>query len=240
SGDGESVFLKYFGFDRSGKRSEATEPHLFAIAGLLGEEWFVRSYWVLGSGMPPAGWGGWASAASMFPAGRILCFDKDTVYGYGRQRVASGPVGHKADAYHLFSASRKAVAPQPTKAPQDPQARRKPKRVKKAPAKTQPIWADAESLIVRAMALGGDRLAVAGPVDLGRKTQEILAFENEPEALAGFKGHKGVYLRIVGAADGKKISQCRLTQMPVFDGLAAGGGRIYLSLKDGSVACFGK
>jgi outer membrane protein assembly factor BamB len=240
SGDGESVFLKYFGFDRSGKRTKATEPHLFAIAGLLGEEWFVRSYWVLGSGMPPAGWGGWASAASMFPAGRILCFDKDTVYGYGRQRVASGPVGHKADAYHLFSASRKAAAPQPAKAPQDPQARRKGKRVKKAPAKTQPIWSDAESLIVRAMALGGDRLALAGPVDLGRKTQDILAFENEPEALAGFKGDKGVYLRIVGAADGKKISQCRLTQMPVFDGLAAAGGRIYLSLKDGSVACFGK
>ncbi len=240
SGDGESVFLKYFGFDRAGKRTQATEPHLFAIAGLLGEEWFVRSYWILGAGMPGAGWGSWASPASRFPAGRILCFDKDTVYGYGRQRVASGPVGHKADAYHLFRAPRKAAAPQPAKAPQDPQARRKGRRGRKGPTKAAPIWADAESLIVRAMALGGDRLAVAGPFDLGKKTQALLAFENEAEALAGFKGQKGVYLRVVRAADGKKVSQCRLSHMPVFDGLATADGQVYLSLKDGSVVCFGK
>jgi len=240
SGDGESVFLKYFGFDRSGKRTRATQPHLFAIAGLLGEEWFVRSYWIVGAGMPGAGWGAWASAAGRFPAGRILCFDKDTVYGYGRQRVASGPVGHKADAYHLFGMPRKAAAPPPAKAPQDPEARSKKRRGKRGPTKAQPIWADTESLIVRAMALAGDRLAVAGPVDLGRKMQQILAFQNEAEALAGFQGRKGVYLRIVRAADGKTVSQCRLDHMPVFDGLAAAGGRIYLSLKNGSVVCFGE
>ena len=50
SGDGESVYLRYFAFGRDGKRAKGGKPHLFSIAGLLGEEWFVRSYWIVGGG----------------------------------------------------------------------------------------------------------------------------------------------------------------------------------------------
>ena len=248
SGDGDSVYLKYFGFDRDGKRMQATKPHLFAIAGLLGEEWFVRSYWIVGAGKPDAGWGGWANAARSFPAGRILCFNKDTVYGYGRRTVANGPVGHRADAYHLFSMSRKTPAPQAKpqpkpragkKAPPPGRKRRRGKRPRRPP-KAAPRWSDAESLTVRAMVLAGDRLAVAGPVDLGKKTPKLLSFANEPEALAAFKGQKGIYLRIASAADGGKISQTGLSAMPVFDGMSAAGGKVYISLKNGSVVCFGR
>ena len=248
TGDGENVYLKYFAFDREGKRTEEAKPHLFAIAGLLGEEWFVRSYWIVGQGKPSAGWGGWARAANAFPAGRILCFDDDNIYGYGRTAVAGGPTGHRMDTYHLFAAGRRAPAVQPTPAPQ-PKAqpgKKAPKgratRAKKpaAPKKGAPLWSQSDSLIARAMAKGGDRLAVVGPIDLGKKTQGILAFENEAEARAGFSGAKGVFLRIVSAADGKTISQCKIPTLPVFDGMAAAGGKIYISLKDGSVVCYGK
>ena len=239
SGDGESVYLKYFGFDRSGKRTEATEPHLFSITGLLGEEWFVRSYWILGAGMPGAGWGGWANAANRYPAGRILCFDEDAVYGYGRQKVAGGPTGHKADAYHLFSMGRTAAEPQPAPQP-EPQPGKKRSKGKKGPTKATPRWSDAESLIVRAMVLGADRLAIAGPVDLGKKEPNVLAFQNEAEALAGFEGSKGVWLRVVGASDGKTISQQALPYMPVFDGMAAAGGRLFIALRNGQIVCLGK
>jgi len=230
SGDGELVYLKYFGFDRDGKRTAATKPHLFSITGLLGEEWFVRSYWIVGAGMPGAGWSGWARAANSFPAGRILCFNDETVFGYGRQSVAGGPVGHRADAYHLFSMDRKPGPPQPPK-----QAR----RGKATPKKGGFGWTDAESLIVRAMVLGPDRLAVAGPFDLGHKDPQLLAFTNEAEAMAGFKGEKGICLRVVDAADGKRLSECELSSMPVFDGMSAAGGKVYISLKNGSVVCFG-
>ena len=234
SGDGESVYLKYFGFDRTGKRTRATKPHLFSITGLLGEEWFVRSYWIVGSGMPGAGWGGWANAAKSFPSGRILCFNKDSVFGYGRQSVAGGAVGHRADAYHLFSMDRK------DRKTATPQISRRGRGRKKTPAKGKIGWTDARSLIVRAMVLTADRLAVAGPVDLGKKEPKMLAFTNEAEALAGFRGEKGVYLRIVSTADGKKISEHKLSAMPIFDGMSAAGGKLYLSLKNGSVVCFGK
>jgi len=247
TGDGELVYLKYFAFDRAGKRTKEAGNHLFAIAGLLGEEWFVRSYWVVGKGRPGAGWGGWANAARSNVAGRILSFNKDKIYGYGRKTVQGGAVGHKADAYYLFGRSRRKPALKPTPAPapkktakgKKPRKRRRKPRPRPTP-KGPPIWSDDKSLIVRAMVLGGDKLVVAGPVDLGKKTPKILAFENEAEALAGFRGAKGIYLRIVSAADGKKIFELKLTAMPSFDGMSAAGGKIYLSLRDGSVACFGK
>jgi outer membrane protein assembly factor BamB len=251
-GDGESVYLKYFAFDREGKRATENSDHLFAIAGLLGEDWFVRSYWVVGRGKPGAGWGGWANAAKANTFGRILCFNDDNVYGYGRTKVAAAAVGHKADAYHLFNRSRKAPAPKPAVKPAPKPAPKKPAAKGKKPGKRRrkprprpvpkspPIWSDVESLIVRSMVLGGDKLVVAGPIDLGKKKSGILAFENEAEALAGFEGAKGVYLRVVSAADGKKISELKLTAMPTFDGMSAAGGKIYLSLRDGSIACFGK
>ena len=43
-----------------------------------------RSYWVYGAGFDE-GAGGWPNAGRVVPAGRILCFDEKTVYGYGRK-----------------------------------------------------------------------------------------------------------------------------------------------------------
>ncbi len=225
TGDGEMVYLKYFGFDRAGKRAEATRPHLYAIAGLLGEEWFVRSYWVIAAGMPGAGWSGWADAANQNPFGRILCFTDDAVYGYGRVRVQGGPVGHRADAYHLFAMDPKAV--------RTTQGRKGRKRT----ARGKLLWSKPDSLIVRAMVLGRDRLAVAGPPDLGKKKAGLLAFQNEPEALAGFRGEKGIRLRIVAVTDGKTLSEHKLGALPVLDGMAAAGGRLFLSTRRGTLLC---
>ena len=230
SGDGsELVFLKYFAFDRDGQRTEASQPHPFSITGFLGEEWFIRNYWIVGEGLPGAGWGGWANAANQFPSGQILCFNDDTVYGYGREKVTAGPVGHRADSYRLFGTARTATAlPPPTG-----------KKNKAARSHQATAWTDTQSLIVRAMALGNDRLAVAGPPDLGLKDPNLLAFKNEPEARAGFEGKKGVWLRIVDAANCIKIFECDLPAMPVFDGLSAANGRLYLATLDGKVLCYG-
>ncbi|HID78606.1 MAG TPA: methyltransferase domain-containing protein [Planctomycetaceae bacterium] len=229
TGDGERVYLKYFAFDRTGRRTDQSQPHLFSITGLLDEVWFVRTYWVLGEGMPGAGWGGWANAAQAFPFGRILCFDEKSVYGYGRRSVSAGPVGHRADVYHLFCRDRSGP---PVSG----------KQVRRGRAKATPIpfrWSDPESLIVRAMVLGQRRLAVAGPVDVGRKDPQRLAFLNQSEALAAFLGHRGVKLRVVGTDDGRTISEIPLPAMPVFDGMAAAQGRLFVSLKDGSLVCLG-
>jgi hypothetical protein len=65
-----------------------------------------------------------------------------------------------------------------------------------------------------------------------------MEFENESEALAAFKGEKGNLLRVVSASNGQMLSECELNAMPVFDGMAAASGCIYLSLKDGTLQCW--
>ncbi len=236
-GDGNLVFLKYFTFDRQGHQTKTTAPHLFSITGFLGEEWFVRSYWVVGQGMPDAGWGGWANAARRFPAGRILSFDKGLVYGYGRQTVAGGPVGHNADAYHLFCSNR--TSDSKKEAPGISRRGRKTKKKRNQPTKPAPQWSNSNSLIVRAMVLGSNQLAVAGPRDLGKKATNILAYQNPAEALAAFRGNKGSFLRLDSNSDGQTQFETKLPALPVFDGMAAADGRLFLSLKNGSVVCYG-
>ncbi|KPK46549.1 MAG: hypothetical protein AMK72_09650 [Planctomycetes bacterium SM23_25] len=246
SGDGELVFLKQLSFDASGKRTTQTRPHLFAATGLLGEEWFVRSYWLLGTNVG-TGWGGWANVARQVPAGRILCFTEDRVYGYGRVTVSSGATGHKADAYHLFCRQRRAALPTSTeakansggKAKRKARSRRAKARRRPAPKLAPPVWADTKALTVRAMVLAANKLVIAGPPDLGRKQAKVLAFVNEGDALAAFTGQKGVLLQVRSAADGRKLSEQPLSAMPVFDGMSAAGRRIFLSLQDGAVQCWG-
>ena len=239
SGDGDAVFLRHFCFDRDAKRIPEARPHLFSITGFLGEEWFVRSYWVLGTGVKGAGWGGWANTANAFPAGRILCFDESNVYGYGRKTVANGPVGHRADAYHLFCRARAPGAAEPVATePRKPRGAGGKGRTPKQPSPV--VWSNEKSLIARAMVLTPDRLILAGPPDRGQKAPNLLAFENENEALAAFGGEKGVFLQVVAAAEGTTLARYELEAMPVFDGMAAASGKLFISLKDGTVECWGK
>jgi len=41
------------------------------------------------------------------------------------------------------------------------------------------------------------------------------------------------------AADGKKRTGHALKALPVWDGMAAAGGRLYLAMRNGKILCFG-
>jgi hypothetical protein len=87
-------------------------------------------------------------------------------------------------------------------------------------------WARYVPLQVRAMILANDILFVAGsPVDI----------ENGPgvpdEAA-------GALLLAIAASNGATLAQYHLEAPPVFDGLAAADGRLYVAAQDGKIACF--
>jgi len=233
SSDGETLFMKQMCFDASLQRTDKIIPHLFGIHGFLGEEWFVRSYWLLGTDVR-AGWGGWASGDET-TFGRIMTFDDKNAYGYGRVKIASAAVGHQADDYHLFGVKKVLVQTGLRKTRNRNKTEKSDADVQKKPA---PFWADTQSLIVRAMVLTKDKLIVAGPPDLRQKESHILAYKNDKEALANFMGEKGVFLRVLSTADGQTLSEGPLEAMPVFDGMSAAQGRIFVSLKNGQLQCW--
>jgi len=80
-----------------------------------------------------------------------------------------------------------------------------------------------------AMVLAGETLWLAGPPDL----------KDPAEATAALEGKKGALLWALSASDGTKLAELKLDAPPVFDGMAAAGGSLYISLKDGSVLCLG-
>ena len=88
-------------------------------------------------------------------------------------------------------------------------------------------WARPVPLQVRAMILAHNILFVAGcPVET----------ENSPGAP---DEAAGALLLAVAASNGATLAQYRLEAAPVFDGMAAAGGRLYLATVDGKVLCFG-
>ena len=83
---------------------------------------------------------------------------------------------------------------------------------------------------VRSMVVAGEQLVLAGPPDVVGDTDPLGAFE----------GRKGGVIRTLARGDGKQIAEYKLDSPPVFNGLAAGGGKLYAVTVDGKVSCFGK
>lgn len=56
---------------------------------------------------------------------------------------------------------------------------------------------------------------------------------------ATFQPGGGACLRMVSCKDGRTLGQKQLDSPPVWDGMAAAGGRLYMALRNGSVVCMG-
>ena len=67
-------------------------------------------------------------------------------------------------------------------------------------------------------------LFVAGPADASQWLRE----DDESQ--------KGV-LMAISASDGTELARYPLASPPIFDGMAAAGGRLYLSLENGHLVC---
>ena len=60
------------------------------------------------------------------------------------------------------------------------------------------------------------------------------------ELAASYEGKKGGSLWTMSTEDGGKLAERRLASSPVWDGMAAAAGRLYISTRNGKVLCLGK
>ena len=61
--------------------------------------------------------------------------------------------------------------------------------------------------------------------------------EGEGEQDAPLAGEKGALRRVVSAATGKGLGEYKLESIPVWDGMAAANGGLYLSITNGRILC---
>jgi hypothetical protein len=112
----------------------------------------------------------------------------------------------------------------------------------------KPKWTSDVPIYVRAMVLSGNKLFIAGPLDIideeetfkllsekDAEVQRLLAKQDE-----AIEGKISGQLLAVNCDSGAVERQVDLGTLPAWDGMAGANGRLYLSTIDGQLMCFGK
>ena len=271
SSDGRYVYLRSQAFDLEGRQGDTTpqrandqvgeDAHLFSRTGFLDDAWFSRSYWMYGRGIVglhgyPAGFEQWCEPAWYAPAGRLLVFSADTVFGFGREPAFQ--INSTSYQYRFFAAARfpspenyrKAIAVvteegKPKGFHSDWKLREGYQRSELSAAEYR--WSvERPPIEAHALVLAGDALVAAGPPALVDQTWAFMNLD-DPKTKAALQAHadslagkKGAALWVISARDGKKQAEVALGSPPVFDGMAAAGGRLYVTTLDGKMLCLGE
>ena len=250
--DGRRINMRHVQFEKDLVQLDNAElKTLFSTTGLLEDSWMHRQNWCLGypgriNSHAHTGGVRAKGQADKFPSGKLIVFDDKFAYGVQNPYTwlkHSGnlhPVTHDGHLHQKYSRYQPEWFPigvriyaKENKAAG--QAAEKQRRREPAPPQTGVgTWAVNEPLQPRAMVLADDVLFMAGWHDAvavrQRTGSPIDSTEPDPRATV---------LRAVSTTDGTTIAEYKLACEPVFDGMSAAHGRLYISMKNGTVQCMG-
>jgi hypothetical protein len=269
SSDGPMIYMLSQAFDLNGNRLQTLDPasdpldratmqigegaHLFSPTGFLDDDAWHRSYWIYGKAFS-SGCNWWFRAGRYAPAGRMLVFDEDHVYGFGREPGLF--VWSHVLENHLFCAAKQAdkeaidsVKQWSNKAGRDAVFNRRFTRdtpVKRRLAPNLHWSVPHPALHVRAMVLAGETLLVSGPPDVLSEDeafdrpfdQDVRAAKQQQDE--AYLGQGGAVLMALSADKGETLCELDLAAPPVWDGMAVAEGRVYMTTVDGRVLCLGE
>lgn len=196
-----------------GEKQKGEDAHLFSATGFLDDSWWHRTYWLYGN-YQGSGYSGYTQAGAQgTPAGRMITFDKDRIYTWGRLRRYFR--WSEEYVYHLHA--------------QD--------------YDYQDQWSVMLPILVRAMVASDDRLFLLGPKELMRQDEikrritEEAVEELMVEQEKSLNGGSGSILLTVDKQSGKILAGRHLQTAPLLDGMAGAYGNLYLSTTDGQLCC---
>jgi len=218
--DGKSVFMHHVKFDAKLQRQPKMSRHLFSTSGLLDGTENHRSHWVLGTGdfnlVPVAySWivnsSGNRWSTTTVPFALMMVYEDHGLWGVRRKGINGN--------YSLFEANNTPFSDREEALPDFSKKSRREKSV--------PRWTADLPVRPRAMLKSGGRLYLAGmPTEIP---------DNDPHA--AYEGRMGATILIVSASDGSEVANYPIDSPVVWDGLAAAGGRLYLTTTDGKILC---
>ncbi len=268
SSDGQYLYMRSQQFDLEGNRqlirvryvgNQVGEgAHVFSPVGFLDDSQFARSYMMYGKSVL-GGWGGWEVMAQLIPSGRLIAVDEDTVYGYGRkpeflsesivleyQLYAAAKSSSQQDINHILQNRGQgggALDPSFMNYAGDWKLRQGIPMTDQTAVNYH--WKlDKPGLQARGMVLAGDSLFVAGPPDMVDEEAAFFALDDEDvlallaEQSAMLEGKEGALLWVVSAGTGEKLAEYQLDSLPVWDGMVAANGNLYLTTMNGETICY--
>ena len=159
SSDGERLFMRHQTFDLEGKPTHQRVSHLHSPDGYLSSDTTNRLLWTYAPMYTSPHQGAFYDlrlSRMLFPSGRILVEDADTIYGYGQNRYDQ-PVAEPGGQWALFAAAKESDVPLDLTAKQYRQLALSGKQ------SVQFRWWKQLPIQVRAMVKTQDVLFVAGP-----------------------------------------------------------------------------
>jgi len=229
----------------SSKGAQDVGLHIFSTSSLLDGSWYNRTFW-----MYSRRWPGYQLANQAPKTGQLLVVGEEKTYAvrvFYRRNVHSPMFFPGKEGYLLFAdvnTNEPQIVGEPGARtpvrwlPQSDYSRARGNAVRKLESEAfgldkmigytraePPVWKLWLPVRIRAMVKAGPTLFVAGPPD---------TFDADAP-YAPFEGRRGATLVAVSAEDGKKLAQLSLDSPPVFDGMIAARGRLFVSLSDGSV-----
>jgi len=237
----------------SSKGAQDVGLHVFSTSGMLDDSWYNRTFW-----MYSQRWPGFQLANQAPKSGQLLVVDDNNTYAvkvFYRRNVHSAMFFPGKQGYLLFAdrnvnepqivGEPGAVKPLPWLPQSDydfANTNRKTGKPKIVPLDQNafgydkgigytraepPLWRLFLPIRIKAMVKADSTLFVAGQPDV---------FDAK-DPYAGFEGRRGAILAAVSADQGEKLLEKRLAAPPVFDGMIAAYGKIFVCLKNGQVIC---
>ena len=253
SSDGTNIYMRSQPLDETGQRlrttfddltqSEGVDAHLFSPTGFLDDTYWHRSYWTYSRGYF-SGWSGYFLTGQRNPSGRLLTFDEDKVYGFGREPKFyrwTTPI-----EYRLFSADKEPEISLQTPRKQNSGSQFQGRSQTPDATEFDTDWSERIGLYVRAMVLTGDspetkRIVVAGPPDMVDEEEAAMSIgtsqtqEDLYRLRDSIEGRLGAELCIVDAASGEMLGRYDIDAPPVWDGMAVANESLFIVTTDGRV-----
>ena len=221
SSNDERIFMRHHVLDSAGSAKSERITHLHGPDGYLSSDTTTRLLWTYAPMYTSPHQGAFYERRlirMLFPAGRILVEDDDTIYGYGENHYDQLH-DSKGGQWALFA------APKPSDVPLDLSAVEYRKLALAGKHPVQFRWWKELPIQVRAMVMTEEVLFVAGPLGSPLTSQ------------AALEGKAPASLLAVSPADGSVLAEMALPSTPVWDGMAAAESSLFLTLANGGIAC---
>jgi outer membrane protein assembly factor BamB len=219
--DGELFYLRHKAFNADLTTSQNARPHLIASAGFLDDTPQHRTYWTVNTTYS------WTLVRGV--DSDILVADGNRCYGVlGFRTQRHSYFDPRKSGYRLFAAS---LDNSPETTGEAAGTRRRSAKKGGNRAGSKELWSTNIPLTGKAIIKAGETICVAGTPMKFR--DNLFA-----DFVASYEQRLGGILWLASAQDGRKIAEYRLDAAPTWDAMAAANGRLFISLKDGSLRCF--
>jgi len=218
--DAKRLYMRHKAFNGDLTDAGAAAPHVIPSAGFVDAEPQHRTYWTVASRF--SGKTGVRGAS-----GDILVLDGKTFYEVrGFPTTRHSYFDPRVKGYELRAATVGSLSPTPAKGAG---ARRRGGGGRRSAPTAK--WTADIPLTGQAMALAGKTVFVAGTPAYFPPDHAVAQYE------AAYAGKLGGVLWAASTVNGKKLAEFKLPAAPRWDGLAVANGKLFIALKDGTVAC---